>query len=406
MASLNERVQALARLAVRIGANVAPGQDVFVLAFDIAQAQIARAVAEEAYLAGARFVSVVYWDQHVKRSRLLHAPADSLGFVPDWWEEHVRELRKRRGAAITIWGDPDPDLLADVPPERAGADHMPLTQSSLEMISSGDVNWTIVPGPTEGFARRLFGEPDMERLWDTIAPIIRLDQPDPETAWREHLERLAERTRTLEERGFDAVHFTGPGTDLTVGLLRGARWMSGGMETNWGRFAIVNMPTEEVFTTPDYRRVEGTVRATKPVQLLGGVTIEGLRLRFEGGRAVEIDADRNADTLRAQMAADEGAARLGEVALVDGSSPVGQSGLVFGDVLLDENAASHVAWGNAYEFTISDLPETSEERDALGFNRSGVHQDAMIGGPEVSVHGIEPGGARVPIIENDVWVLG
>ena len=405
MPSLDERVRGLARLAVRVGANVAPGQDVFVLAFDVAQAPIARAVADEAYRAGARFVSVVYWDQHVKRSRLLHAPADSLGFVPDWWEEHVRELRRRRGAAITIWGDPQPDLLADVDPERSGVDHMPLTRSSLEMISSGDVNWTIVPGPTEGFAARLFGDPDLERLWDTVAPIVRLDEADPEAAWRAHLDRLAERTRALEERGFEAVHFTGPGTDLTVGLIRGARWMSGGMETNWGRFAIVNMPTEEVFSTPDYRRVDGTVRATKPIQLLGGVTVEGLRLRFEGGRVVEVDAERHAEAVRAQMAADEGAGRLGEVALVDRDSRVGQSGLIFGDVLFDENASSHVAWGNAYEFTVPDLPESPEEREAVGFNRSGVHQDAMIGGPEVSVHGIEPGGARVPIIEDDVWVL-
>ena len=193
MPSLDERVRGLARLSVRVGANVAPGQDVFVLAFDVAQTPIARAVADEAYRAGARFVSVVYWDQHVKRSRLLHAPADSLGFVPDWWEEHVRELRRRRGAAITIWGDPQPDLLADVDPERSGVDHMPLTRSSLEMISSGDVNWTIVPGPTEGFAARLFGDPDLERLWDTVAPIVRLDEADPEAAWRAHLDRLAGR---------------------------------------------------------------------------------------------------------------------------------------------------------------------------------------------------------------------
>ena len=162
------------------------------------------------------------------------------------------------------------------------------------------------------------------------------------------------------------------------------------------------MPTEEVFTTPDYRSVEGTVRATRPIQLLGGVTVEGLRLRFEGGRAVEVEADSNADAVRAQMATDDGAARLGEVALVDGSSPIGRTGLVFGDVLFDENAASHVAWGMAYEFTIPDL---GDDPDAVGFNRSAVHQDAMIGGPEVSVFGIESGGTRVPVIENDAWVL-
>ncbi|MDQ3866002.1 MAG: aminopeptidase, partial [Actinomycetota bacterium] len=316
-ADRNERSRALARLAVRVGANVAPGQDVVVLAYDVTQAPIARAVAAEAYGAGARYVSVLYWDQHVKRARLLAAPADSLAFVPDWWDAMVKECVERRSAFIALWGDPDPALLADVDAERAGADHMPLTGSLFAMFSSSEVNWTIVPGPTEGFARRLFGEADVDRLWATLAPILRLDQPDPEAAWREHVERLARRAASLEERHFDALHFSGPGTDLTVGLIRRGRWLSGALRTNWGRDGIVNMPTEEVFTTPDSRRVDGHVRATLPVQLLGGVLVQGLRLRFQGGRAVEIEADEHGEMVRAQMESDPGAARLGEVALVD-----------------------------------------------------------------------------------------
>jgi aminopeptidase len=401
----DERVRALARLAVRVGANVAPRQDVFVFAYDVSQAPIARAVATEAYAAGARYVSVVYWDQHVKRARLLHAPADSLAFVPDWWDAMVRECTKRRAAFIGLWGDPDPSLLADVDAERAGPDHMPLTPSVFSMFSGGEVNWTLVPGPTEGFARRLFGEADVDRLWATLLPILRLDGSDPEAAWRDHVARLANRAADLQERRFDALHFAGPGTDLTVGLIRGGRWLSGALRTNWGRDAIVNMPTEEVFSTPDYRRVEGVVRATLPVQLVGGVVVDGLRIRFERGRAVEVDADTHGEMARAQMASDEGAGRLGEVALVDKSSPVGQSGIVFGDVLIDENARSHIAWGSAYEFTVEDLPEADEERDAIGFNHSAVHQDAMIGGPDVSVYGLDAAGARIPIIRDDEWVL-
>jgi aminopeptidase len=403
---VTERVRALARLAVRVGANVAPGQDVVVAPFDVVHAALARDVAEEAYLAGARYVSVVYWDQYVKRSRLLHASEDSLGFVPDWWERVSDECVERQGASIAIVGDPAPGILADVDEARVGRDLMPLTPAVLRMVNSGAVNWTVIPGPTEAWAERVFGEPDVDRLWDALMPILRLDAESPEQAWAEHVARLRARAAALEERRLDALRFTGPGTDLTVGLLPGALWLSGGLETARGREAIVNLPTEEVFTTPDHRRVDGHVRATRPIQLIGGIVVEGLRLRFEGGVAVEVDADAGAEAVRAQMASDEGAARLGEVALVDGGSPVGRSGLVFGEVLLDENAASHIAWGAAYEFTVPDLPEDERARDALGFNSSVVHQDAMIGGPGVDVEGIDVVGGRVAIIRDGTWVLG
>jgi aminopeptidase len=396
----------LAELAIRVGVDLEPGQDVFVLVFDVQQAPVARAIADAAYRAGAGFVSVLYWDQHVKRSRLLHADAVGLGSVPDWWERHIAECVERRGAYIVVWGDPDPNLLADIDPERGGVEQMPLVASLLAAQRGGEIAWLFLPGPCPGIAERLLGEPDMSRLWEIMAPIVRIDVADPVRAWDDHLGRLQERAALLEERGFEAVHFAGPGTDLTVGLLASARWMSAEVTTVRGRRNVVNLPTEEVFTTPDHRLTEGVVRATLPFQLHGGGLVDELSLRFSGGRVVEVEAGRHTDAVRVQMAVDPGAARLGEVALVEGSSPVGRSGLVFGDILLDENATCHIAWGAAYEFTVPDLPSSAEAQDAIGFNVSTVHQDAMIGGAEVTVCGIEAGGARVPIIVDDAWCLG
>jgi aminopeptidase len=406
---VNDRIadleRRLAELAVRVGANVAEGQDVFVRALDLSHAPLVRLIAEEAYRAGAHFVSAFYWDPYVKRARLLHASPDSLGFVPDWFNRGITEAVDREAAVITITGDPELDIFEGVDPERAGLDPMPFVPASIEAVESRRINWTVIPYPTKEWAARVLGEPDLERFWELFVPILRLDAPDPVQVWADHATRLHQRSHALDERGFDAVRFEGPGTELEIGLIEGNRWVAADFETVWGRKSIVNLPTEEVFTTPDFRRAEGQVRMTRPQVLTGGGIVEDLELRFSGGRAVEVNARSGADAVRAQMAHDEGAARLGEIALVDGSSPVGQSDLVFGDILLDENATSHIAWGAAYGIAVRDLPEDRAEQAAVGFNRSGVHQDAMIGGPEVTVYGIERGGAKVPIIEDNAWAL-
>lgn len=231
----NEYLARLANLAIVVGTDMQPGQDVLVLVWDPQQADIARAVAEAAYAAGARYVSVVYWDGAVKASRLRHAPEESLSFAPDWFRRALTEAIERRAAAVSIFGDPDPEVFADVDPRRLGLDQMPFLPETIQLVQSRQVNWTCIPGPNAGWASRLFGEPDVARLWETLAPILRLDAEDPVAAWRDHIADLEARAAALQGRRLDAVHFEGPGTDLTVGLIEGHRWMAGVSPTTWAR---------------------------------------------------------------------------------------------------------------------------------------------------------------------------
>jgi aminopeptidase len=394
-------VEQLAELIVRAGANVQPGQ-IVALGTEPGKEDLTRAVAAAAYRAGAKFVDVAYFDVHVKRARIQYADPDTLAFVPAWYGDRVRALGELRCARIGLTGPVAPGLLDDLDPERVGRDPLPMLKETGEVVNAQTTNWTAAPCPTPQWARLVHpGLPDEEavtRLWEQVAHICRLDEPDPARAWRERARELADTATRLSKRRFDALHFEGPGTDLRVGLFPSSSWQGARTSTIDGIEHLANLPSEEVFTAPDPERVDGIVRSTRPLVLPGSI-VRGLEVRFERGRAVAIEAESGAEALRVIAARDEGADRLGEVALVDRHGRIGPLQTTFYDTLLDENAASHIALGRAYSFTVDD------ERERARANVSAIHIDFMIGGDDVDVTGVTASGERVPVLRGGDWQL-
>jgi aminopeptidase len=393
-------LERFADLAIGFAANVQKGQ-VVAIGAEIGKEAMVRALAAKAYQYGAKFVDVQYFDMHVKRARILEAEEDTLGYVPPWYGTRILDLGRLRCARIGLSGPATPGLLDDLDPRRAGLDQLPFVREAGVVVNERTTNWTIVPYPTLGWARQVHpglpGDEALARLCEQILHVCRLDEEDPVAAWKERADLLVATAERVTQRRFDALRFEGPGTDLTVGLLPTTHFMAARFETVDGIVHMPNLPSEEIFGAPDPQRTDGVVRATKPL-VIGGSIIRGLEVEFRDGKAVRIDADEGADVLRGYAARDEGAARLGEVALVDGDGRIGRLETVFFDTLLDENAASHVALGESYRFTAG-------EPDFPRLNHSSIHVDFMIGGDDVAVMGITGAGEEVPVLRDGAWQI-
>ena len=390
-----------AELAVDFGANVQPGQIVSVSGAP-GKERLVRAIATRAYEKGAKFVDVSWFDPWIKRARLAHAADDTLEFVPPWYGERMLALGRERGAAISLSGPVAPGLFDDLDPVRAGRDRLPAIRETGEVVSRRELNWTILPGPTPAWAKLV--HPDLEaaqaldRLEQQLLHVLRLDEDDPVAAWRARADTLVAVAERMTERSFDALRYSGPGIELEVGLLPGTKWQAARFSTADGIPHMPNLPTEEVFTSPDPARINGYVTASMPLVLVDGTVVRDLFVRFEDGRVVELNASSAQDTMRTIIAHDDGAARLGEVALVDDEGRIGALDTVFYDTLLDENAASHLALGRAFPFLAAD------EESAARMNESDIHIDFMIGSSELTISAVDAaGGEPVPVLAGGKW---
>ena len=395
MSDGGERLERYAQLAVRVGANVQPGQEVFVHGL-VEHSELVRALTRQSYRAGASYVNVVYSDQHVRRALIELGPDEALSHSPEWLKTLTRTTEGN--ALLATAGNPEPELLADLDGDRIGrAFPLEVAEIRRQQHQAQSVNWCAIGAATAGWAQQVLGEPDVERLWELVAFCFRLDEPDPVGAWREHLDRLDARAATLTERAPEALRYRGPGTDFTVGLLPSAHWGSARFRTAGGIDYVANMPTEEIFTTPDPRRAEGTLRSSMPLSL-DGQLIRDLQLTFEDGRIVRVEADTGAEMVRSHLATIENADRLGELALVTKESRVGQTGTLFYNTLFDENATCHVAYGNGLAYAFDGVPDEA-------MNVSSIHVDFMVGGPELEVDAVLADGSELPLIRGEEWML-
>lgn len=406
--SFEEKLDRLALVAVRVGLNLQPGQELVITA-SLDHVPFVRLITDHAYLAGALAVTTLYTDDRTVLSRYRHAPDASFDSTPRWLADGIAAAYSSGSARLGIAGA-NPALLKDQDPAKVSRANIAASKAmkpAMELITRHAINWSILAGATPAWAKLVFPQlPESEAvtaLWEAIFRASRITGDDPVAEWLAHGKNIARQVDLLNEKRFSALHFRGPGTDLRVGLADNHLWAGGGGVCGNGIFCNANIPTEECFTTPHKDRVDGTVCASKPLSHQSTL-IENIQVRFENGKIVEANATAGQDALRKLIAVDEGASRLGEVALVPHSSPIAQSGLLFWNTLFDENAASHIALGQAYATCIRD-GETLDEAalTARGANTSLIHVDWMIGSGQVDVDGIHADGTSEPLMRHGEW---
>ncbi|GBQ21995.1 aminopeptidase [Acetobacter estunensis NRIC 0472] len=406
---IREGIDRLAKTAVHVGLNVRHGQQVIVTA-PLDAVELVRRIAEHAYAAGASLVTTLYGDDDATLARYRHAPEDTFDTAATWLADGMAQGFRDGAARLAVTGG-NPSLLKGQNPERVSRASRAASianRPALEIITSFAVNWNIVAAATPAWAAEVFpGEPEdvaVTKLWEAIFAASRVNGADPVAEWAAHNEQLHRRAADLNARRFAALHFKGPGTDLTLGLADGHLWVGGSSEAKNGIVCNPNIPTEEVFTTPHAQRAEGRVRSTKPLSYQGTL-IENIEVVFKDGRIVEAHATQGEDVLRRVLDTDEGARRLGEVALVPHSSPISRSGLLFRNTLFDENASSHIALGQAYsECMTEDGGRSPEDLARRGANSSLIHIDWMIGSAETDVTGVGADGGETPLMRGGEWV--
>jgi aminopeptidase len=402
------KLEKLAEVAIKIGLDLQKGQDLVITA-PLAAAPLVRLITKHAYLAGGGLVTAFYNDEVTTLMRYRHAADDNFDRAAGWLYEGMARAYTDGAARLAISGD-NPMLLSSEDPEKVARANRAMSKAykpALEKISNFDINWNIVSYPNPSWAKQMFPEDAEEvavkKLADAIFAASRVDVADPVAAWKAHNAALRTRTEWLNGKNFASLNFKGPGTDLTVGLADDHEWHGGASAAKNGVVCNPNIPTEEVFTTPHAHRVEGFVSSTKPLSHQGTL-IDNIQVRFEGGKIVEAKASKGEAVLKKVLETDEGASRLGEVALVPHSSPISASGLLFFNTLFDENAACHIALGQCYSKCFVNGADLSKQEIAeKGGNSSLIHIDWMIGSGEVDIDGIAKDGARVPVMRKGEW---